>query len=189
MSDEVAGRAMRADARRNRDRILEVAFDAFATEGLAVPVQEIARRAGVGTGTVSRHFPTKELLFHAILVSRAQMLVEAAGRLGRSGDPGAAFFEFFALVLAEGTSNRGVAEGLAGAGFDLDAVAAEGGLDIKGALGGLLARAQRAGAVRGDVEEADVKALITGCLARLAGTSDPVAQDRMISVVRRGLQP
>ena len=56
-------RPLRADARRNRQRVLEVAFAVFAAEGLAVPVHEIARRAGVGTGTVSRHSPTKEALF------------------------------------------------------------------------------------------------------------------------------
>jgi AcrR family transcriptional regulator len=182
-----AERTMRADARRNRARILEVAFEAFAADGLAVPVQEIARRAGVGTGTVSRHFPTKELLFQAILVDRARLLIDSAERLTRSGDPGAAFFEFFSLILAEGTANRGVAEALAGAGYDIDAVPTRGGLDIMGALGGLLARAQRAGAVRGDVEVADVKALITGCLARMAGAADPAVRDRMMSVVRRGL--
>ena len=59
---------MLADARRNRERILKVAFDAFAAEGLSVPVQEIARRAEVGMGTVSRHFPTKESLFEAVVL-------------------------------------------------------------------------------------------------------------------------
>jgi AcrR family transcriptional regulator len=181
------GRPLRADARRNRALILEVASEAFASDGLSVPVQEIARRAGVGTGTVSRHFPTKEALFEAILLSRVGWLADQAARLARCDDPGAAFFEFFSLVIAEGAANRGVAEALAGAGFDLDETARREGIDVMGALSSLLARAQSAGSVRGDVDAADVKALITGCLARTPSAADPAARDRMISVVRQGL--
>ena len=184
-----AGRPLRADARRNRARILEVAFETFASEGLSVPVQEIARRAGVGTGTVSRHFPTKEQLFEAILVSRAARLVEEAERLAASTDPGAAFLEFFSFVVAEGAANRGMAEALAGAGFDLDALAGRGGFDVIGALGNLLIRAQDAGAVRDDIDAADVKALLSGCLAREQAAADPAARNRMIAVVSQGLRP
>jgi AcrR family transcriptional regulator len=182
------GRPLRADARRNRARILEVAVEAFAADGLSVPVQEIARRAGVGTGTVSRHFPTKEALFEAILLGRAGQLVDEATRLARSDDPGAAFFEFFTLVIAEGTANLGMAEALAGAGFDLETSTRRGGADVLGALNDLLVRAQQAGAVRADVDAMDVKALISGCLARAPRTTDFAARDRMISIARQGLR-
>ena len=74
---------MRADAERNRARILEAAFEAFAAAGLSVPVHEIARRAGVGTGTVSRHFPTKESLFEAIICHRAAQLDGPGARAAR----------------------------------------------------------------------------------------------------------
>jgi AcrR family transcriptional regulator len=74
---ERPGSGLRADARRNRARVLEAAAQVFAAEGLSVPVHEIARRAGVGTGTVSRHFPAKEDLYEA-------------GYLGRDGGDGAA---------------------------------------------------------------------------------------------------
>ncbi len=57
---------LRADARRNRTRVLDTAEEVFATDGIAVPIDEIARRAGVGIGTVYRHFPTKEALFEAM---------------------------------------------------------------------------------------------------------------------------
>jgi AcrR family transcriptional regulator len=183
MSD---ARPLRADAQRNRARILQTAFEAFASEGLGVSVHEIARRAGVGTGTVSRHFPTKESLYEAVVLSRAEWLTGQAARLARSDNPGAAFFEFFTLVVAEGTANRGMAEALAGACFDLDAAARRDGIDVTGALGDLLARAQRVGAVRSDADVSDVKALITGCLARTP-PEDPAARDRMISIVAQGL--
>jgi AcrR family transcriptional regulator len=192
MSDADTGQAtepkLRADARRNRARILAVAVDAFATEGLSVPVQEIARRAGVGTGTVSRHFPTKEALFEAILLSRAGQLTEEATRLLDAADPGAAFFGFFARLIAEGAVNLGLAEALTGAGYDLDEATRRDGVDPMSALARLLARAQQAGAVRPDVDAADVKALIGGCLARAAAAPDQATLDRMVDIARQGLE-
>jgi AcrR family transcriptional regulator len=181
-------RPMRADARRNRDRILEIAFEAFASDGLSVPVQEIARRAGVGTGTVSRHFPTKESLFEAVVLKRAAGLAQEAARLSRSDDPGAAFFEYFALLVTEGAANLGMAEALMGAGYDLDAACLRNGFDLKGALNDLLARAQRADAVRPDVNGDDVKALMTSCLYRTPTQADPAARDRMIAIATQGLR-
>ncbi|MFD6451097.1 helix-turn-helix domain-containing protein, partial [Nocardia sp. NPDC060220] len=65
MTDEP--RPLRADARRNRERVLAAAQEAFAAEGISVPLDDIARRAGVGAGTVYRHFPTKEALFTAAI--------------------------------------------------------------------------------------------------------------------------
>jgi AcrR family transcriptional regulator len=182
-----AGRALRADARRNRARVLEVAAEVFATDGLSVPVHEIARRAGVGTGTVSRHFPTKQALFAAILLGRMEQLTGQADALAQGEDPGTAFRSFFATLVHAGAANRGLAEALAGAGYDLDAAAARAGYDLPGRLGDLLARAQRAGAVRDDVDYADVKALLAGCLAREGG-SDDAALDRVIAVVCEGLR-
>jgi len=78
---------LRADARRNRARVMEVAAEIFTTEGLSVPVHEIARRAGVGTGTVSRHFPTKEHLFAAILRDRMAVLTARPRRSPRRRSP------------------------------------------------------------------------------------------------------
>jgi AcrR family transcriptional regulator len=182
-------RPLRADALRNRERVLEVAFTTFATEGLSVPVHEIARRAGVGTGTVSRHFPTKEALFEAVFVSRVERLVTMAGQLGEAEDAGAAFFDFFAALVAEGAANRGLADALTGAGFDIKSAASGPEHDVMGALGDLLAHAQHAGSVRHDIDIADGMALITGCLARDSDPQVPAARDRLVSVVREGLRP
>ena len=176
---------LRADARRNRARVLEVAAEIFATEGLSVPVHEIARRAGVGTGTVSRHFPAKEDLFAAILLGRMEQLTATADALARAGDPGPAFFTFFATLVREGAANRGLAEALAGAGYDLEDVAARAGYDVSGRLRDLLARAQQAGAVRPEADYTDVKALLAGCLAR---AGDGAALEPIIAVVCDGLR-
>jgi AcrR family transcriptional regulator len=188
---------VRADAERNRAKVLEAASTAFAEEGLAVSIQAIARRAGVGTGTVSRHFPTKDDLFRAIVLSRVARLVERAHALTAHEDPGAAFFEFFAHMVAEGAVNRGLSEALAGAGFDAEGAAVEAGYDVGAALRDLLTRAQQAGAIRPDVDVADVKALMLACLTRSFAQPEPGegtqaeagAHRRLLDVVRRGLQP
>ncbi len=85
-------RPLRADARRNRDKVLRAARDAFAVGGIGVPLDEIAARAGVGPGTVYRHFPTKEALFQAVITVRIEDLIADAqartvGRLRRRGEP------------------------------------------------------------------------------------------------------
>lgn len=180
-------RKPRADGVRNRARVLEVAIEAFAAEGLSVPVHEIARRAGVGTGTVSRHFPTKDALFEAIVHSVVERLTARASELTAKDDPGAAFFDFFASMVAEGATNRALADALAGAGFDIDAAASTAGHDLGHVLAELLAAAQRVGAVRPDVNAADVKAFLVGCAARERDGIDAAARDRMLMVIRGGL--
>jgi len=179
MADE---RGLRADARRNRERVLEVAAEVFAAEGLSVPVHEIARRAGVGTGTVSRHFPAKEDLFAAILRTRLEELTAEAAELAKREDPGTAFFAFFAALVREGAAHSGLAD-LAGADFKLDALAGCAGADVCGSLEELLVSAQKAGAVRSDVVYADISALLNGCMARRGGPLEPI-----IDVISEGLR-
>lgn len=179
------GVPVRADAERNRAKVLEAAWRAFAAEGLKVPVHEIARRAGVGTGTVSRHFPTKESLFEAVLLSRVEAIVERAESLLKADDPGAAFFDFFAGLVAEGAASQGLAEALIGAGFDLEAISTGDDYNVMGLLQRLLVRAQGAGAVRRDAEISDLKALIGSCTSR----RDEVARERMVAIVQAGLRP
>lgn len=180
-------RRQRADGRRNQARVLEAAFAAFATHGASVSIREIARRAGVSTGTVSRHFPTKEALFRAVAVDRIGNLVQRADELAASGDPENAFFEFFALLVRQGAADHAVGDALVGAGFDIRAAASAAAHDFMAAMTRLLAQAQEAGAVRDDVDTADVKALIVGCLAR--ESTDGVEQQRMIEIARDGLRP
>ena len=86
-------RPMRADAARNRAKVLAVAYETFAAEGIAVTVDEIARRAGVGPGTIYRHFPTKEALFTAVIEDRVRSFIDTAHAL-LAADPGTALFEF-----------------------------------------------------------------------------------------------
>ncbi|MBJ7383835.1 MAG: TetR/AcrR family transcriptional regulator, partial [Mycolicibacterium sp.] len=110
-------RPMRADAARNRAKVLEVAYETFAAEGLAVPIDEIARRAGVGAGTVYRHFPTKEALFQAVIEDRVRSIVDRAHEL-LAADPGTALFEFLREMVRTAAADHGIADALAGYGVD-----------------------------------------------------------------------
>src|SRR5215218_10822981 len=101
-------RPLRADAARNRARVLEVAYETFAAEGLAVPIDEIARRAGVGAGTVYRHFPTKEELFRAVIQDRISRIVDDGRDLLASGHAGEALFTFLrSMVLGWCATDEG----------------------------------------------------------------------------------
>ncbi|WP_199742994.1 TetR/AcrR family transcriptional regulator [Nocardia stercoris] len=180
---EPADRPLRADAQRNRARVLRTAAEVFAAEGLAVPVHEIARRAGVGTGTVSRHFPTKESLYAAVLLDRMRDLSTYAENLATDNDPGTAFFTLFTRLVQEGATHRGLAEALAGSGFDVEGAATAADCNVSDRLRRLLSDAQRFGAVRSAITFADLKALMAGCLAY-----DGPDPDRVIDVVCTGLR-
>jgi AcrR family transcriptional regulator len=181
-------RKLRSDAARNRARVLAVAYEAFAAEGLAVPVDEIARRAGVGAGTVYRHFPTKEALFKAIVANRLDQLVDHARALTDERDPGDALFAFLATMVTEGAADHGLVDALAGVGVDLADAAPDAEERFMTTLGGMLARAQRAGAVRPDVDLRDLKTLLVGCQAMQRYNGDAGVTSRLMSIMRDGLE-
>jgi AcrR family transcriptional regulator len=186
----VPERAVRADARRNRDRLLQVAAEAFASGGLSVPLDEIARRAGVGPGTLYRHFPTKEALFEAVVHDRLQNLVDLARAQRRARDAGDALFEFLDRLVAEAGPKKDLIDALVGAGVDVHARLATTGGELRAEIRYLLARAQRQHAVRADVTTADLMALVSGLLLALhagghRGGADP---QRAFAVLRDGLR-
>jgi AcrR family transcriptional regulator len=181
----VADRPLRADAQRNRDKVLRAAQEAFAASGYAVPLDEIAALAGVGPGTVYRHFPSKEELFEAVMTARLGELIAAARGLADDPDPGQAFFGFLGRFRQEVTAKRDLP----------DAIAIPGSLqdELHAALDLLLRRAQRAGAVRADITTQDLLALLKGVAHtindRPPGTADQGLADRLLTVVTDGLRP
>lgn len=177
-------RALRVDARRNRDRVLAAARQAFSEHGFAVPLDDIAVAAGVGPGTVYRHFPTKEALFEAVSLARVQELAADARARAGAADPGAAFSGFLERVTEEADAKRDLPDALAGAGA---AKVAEAVAEMHEALGVLLARAQDAGAARHDVSVSDLIALLKGLLYALRTDPDPELRHRLLAVVRDGL--
>jgi AcrR family transcriptional regulator len=178
-------RPLRADAARNRARVLEVAYETFAAEGLSVPIDEIARRAGVGPGTVYRHFPTKEALFEAVISDRVCTIVATAKAL-LDADPGTALFAFIKEMVRASAADHGMVDALAGYGMDIDAAAPGAEAAFLGLLADLLAGAQRAGTARADVGIAEMKALLLVCKATQQ-YGDGVA-DRVADVVIDGLR-
>lgn len=179
-------RPLRADAVRNRARVLEVAYETFAAEGLAVPIDEIARRAGVGAGTVYRHFPTKEALFQAVFEDRVRHIVDDGRALVASEGSGEALFAFLREMVRTGAADHGLFDALAGYGFDVAAATSGAEAEFLGVLGELLAAAQGAGTVRADVGVPEVKALLLVC--RTSGEYGAAVSDRVTSVIISGLR-
>ncbi len=176
---------MRADARRNRERVLAAAEEVFGTRGAAGSTEEIARRAGVGIGTVFRHFPTKEALYEAIVVRRLSRLVDEAP-LG-TDDPAAAFREFFTRIVEEAAAKKAFADTMAVVGVDVKRSAPDVGEGIRRTLGTLLDAAQRTGAIRADVTLAEVMVLLAGACLAADQTADPHLRARALTVLFDGL--
>ncbi|WP_280317040.1 TetR/AcrR family transcriptional regulator [Nocardia wallacei] len=181
-----AKRAPRADARRNRERVLAAAQAAFAAEGISVPLDEIARRAGVGPGTVYRHFPTKEALFHAAITDNVERMIDYARGLTTAADPGAAFFELLDRMVTEGGVKRDLAEALGGheaAGTSVPTKELVTEIDV------LLRRAQQSGAVRADIGTDDLMRILKGAfLAAHTTDADEQQRSRAFAVVFDGLR-
>lgn len=179
-------RPLRADAARNRARVLEVAYDTFAVEGLAVPIDEIARRACVGAGTVYRHFPTKEALIGAVFSDRIRRIIDHAHALLGSAGPAEALFVFLRDMVRTGATDQGLVDSLAGYGIDLEAAAPGAEAAFLRMLGELLTAAQQAGAARSDVGVPEIKALLLVCkTAQLYGEG---VSERVTGVVIDGLR-
>jgi AcrR family transcriptional regulator len=182
----MAERALRADARRNRERVLAAARRAFAEQGFAVPLDEIAAAAGVGPGTVYRHFPTKEALFEAVSVANVEELAADARARAEAADPDLAFAGFLDRLADQALAKRDLPDAFAGAGADAMAAAVA---DMHDALGVLLAKAQEVGGVRRDVSVSDLVALLKGLLHAVRGDPDPDVRHRLLAVIHDGLRP
>lgn len=175
----VEGPPLRADAQRNRARILDAAEAVFAEHGPRASTEEVARRAGVAIGTVFRHFPTKDDLLAAIMKRLLARLVEDAGKQD--------LFAFFAHMVEQAAAKRTVVDLLAGSGVDIRLPDAMGHLEE--AVGRLLDQAQAAGAVADSVRLPEVMALLTSvCHGALHGGWDERLRARTLAVVFAGLR-
>jgi len=162
----------------------------FGRGGESASTEEVARLAGVGIATVFRHFPTKVALLEAVLVRRFDHLREQAEASLGAGDPGAAFHDFFRHLVADAATKIAIGEALLDAGGHGDGAAGQASAALRRAVGALLERAQRAGAVRDDVELPEVYGLLvaTARTAAHAGLDGEV-QARMLTIVFDGLAP
>jgi AcrR family transcriptional regulator len=182
-------RPVRADAVKNRQRILEAAEATFAAEGLAVPIDRVAERAGVGVGTLYRHFPTKEALFEAIVMTRLEDLVAAAQSAADAEDPTEALFAFLRHFGCEAEAKHDLFDAMGAAGFDIKSQCAATVEELKRAVDRLVERAKAAGTIRTDVGAEEIIGLIMGaCQAARQSGYDQAASQRMIDIVCNGLR-
>jgi AcrR family transcriptional regulator len=178
--------ALRADARRNLDRILEAAASAFAELGPDVTIDEIARRAGVGHGTVCRRFPTKDGLRAAVLLVRLDELLERAQELLAEPDPGAAFEELVWVAAESCRRDRFLFEGVEKCAFAEVAARKE---ELHELVDRLIRRARRAGKVRRQVDARDLGALVGAAIQAAQHAERDEDWRRYVQVVLDGLRP
>jgi AcrR family transcriptional regulator len=180
---------MRADARRNRERLLVAARSAFAENGADAPLDDIARRAGVGIGTLYRHFPTRLDLQEAVFRDQVEALCDGAGELLKSPDPGAALNLWLRNLTGYVATKRGLSAALMAAlGKDSELVSSCT-AQLKAAGTGLLRRAQQARAVRQEVDIGDLLRLVHAIvLATEQAPPDDGQRDRLLSLVLDGLR-
>jgi AcrR family transcriptional regulator len=182
---EEAARPLRADARRNREQLLAAARAAFADNGAAAALEDIARRAEVGVGTLYRHFPTRQALLEAVYVDEVEALCRSAADFS-DADPWVALTSWCDRFVDYVATKRALAEEMmANVGKDApvfrqchDAIFTAG--------EPLLARAQAAGLVRPDVEFIDVVRMVSGvCMIKNA---EPADIRRVLTMALDGLR-
>jgi AcrR family transcriptional regulator len=181
-------RPLRSDATRNRESLLRAAAEEFAERGLDASVADIARRAGVGKGTVFRHFATKDELIAAIVLDRVSALNAAGERLLEAADPGAALLEFL-TVAAQQQQQRDLSF-LQGASALSPAVAGARSRMFR-TIHALVGRAREHGAVRADVTGSDVILLMCapGYVTSYVPDAPPGLWRRYLAIIFDGLRP
>jgi AcrR family transcriptional regulator len=159
-----ASRKPRADALRNRDRLLEAARTVFSAGGPEASLEGVAKAAGVGIGTLYRHFPTREALFEAVYRREVQQLADLAQRPEKTTEPVEALRQWMRSFVKFVATKKGISAALAFVvSKDSDLVSSSSEV-LKGALGALLSRAAAAGEIRDDIDPDDLlRALVGMC--------------------------
>ncbi|MFI6316886.1 TetR/AcrR family transcriptional regulator [Nonomuraea sp. NPDC050556] len=181
-------RPLRADARRNAERLVLAAREVFAERGVDVPLDDIARHAGVGNATLYRRFPTREALLEAVYRDRVEQL--HAHALDQPGEPGEALTAWLLEIVRDGSSSRGLTA-------TLKAALQREGADVAwcrhlilDAAEQLLARAQDAGAIRPDVTAIQLLKLANGIAFSTEHDPDADHQaEHLLTLTLTGLNP
>ncbi len=183
-------KSLRLDAARNKARILDAAEKVFAEEGLAASTDRVATLAGVGIGTVFRHFSTKELLLQAVLDRQVTALVaEANALVATSNDAGETFRLFLRRAFELATTKKIIVAVLEKTGnpATLDT---SNRIELLRVLDALLKRAQGSGKIRQDINLDELVALMQGLLQSSKYIqSDKSAREHVLDIVLDGLRP
>ena len=186
---ERSGRKPRADGQRNRERLMEAAKGAFADVGANVSLEEIARRAGVGIGTLYRHFPTRDAIVEAVYRREVRQLAGSAERLLAQVNPGEALHQWMRLFVDYIATKKVIAAALgalAGGTADLYATS---GAQISGALSLLVERAAATGDIRADADPGDLQRALVGFTYGNASPGWQASALRLIDLLMDGLRP
>ncbi|MGW1760255.1 TetR/AcrR family transcriptional regulator [Streptomyces mirabilis] len=179
---------MRAHARRNREKLLAAALEEFTHTGKDAPLDSIARAAGVGIGTLYRHFPTREALVLATYQHEVEQLCSTADDLLRTLPPNQALREWMARLASLLVAKQHMSEALRSVGPSSGAWASESYAQVFDTIDTLVAAGVAAGTIRSDLETADVVLAMSGLL-RLDVAGDWKGQaDRQIRLLMDGLQ-
>ncbi|MFJ9565539.1 TetR/AcrR family transcriptional regulator [Streptomyces fuscichromogenes] len=178
---------MRADARRNHDRLLAEARAVFAEHGTDASLEDVARRAGVGIGTLYRHFPDRYALMSAVFEDAVDELLARADELQRAPHPCQALLSWLHEVVVHSAAYRGLSRALMSA--SAASALSRCGTPMREAGAALLTRAQEAGAVRADVQIADLLRLTHAiALAVEESPEDPELAGRLLTLTLNGLK-
>jgi AcrR family transcriptional regulator len=188
MGAAVASRPLRADAQRNYDRIVEVASDAFAERGVLTSLDDIACRAGVGPGTLYRHFPTRDGLIAAALGDSLDRLEALSTKLTASDDPAAALDEWMLALANHLRTYDNLPESIAQAFRTDDSPLRNSCRPLTDTTAVLVARAKEAGAIRDDVEARDLFALVSSVAwASQRRRDSDAGLERMLALATSGI--
>lgn len=183
-------RAMRADARRNYERLLAEARSAFAAHGTDASLEDVARRAGVGIGTLYRHFPNRHALLSAVFEDAVGDLLDRSHELLDAPEPCTALVTWLREIVTHAGEYRGLARALMSVTSDNTSALSRCSAPIREAGNALLLRAQQAGTVRPDVAIGDLLQLTHAiALAAEESPTDPDLADRLLTLTLRGLTP
>ena len=181
---------LRADARRNYERLLGAAAAEFAEHGGdEASLEQIARRAGVGIGTLYRHFPSRLALLEAVYLDQVEALRARAEELAGAEDPAAALSDWLRALVAFSATKRRLTQAMLATASSGSELMSSCGAVLHGAAELLLARAQQAGAVRPDVQARDMIRLVHGVsMVTEAAPADPGQAGRLLGLVLDGLR-
>lgn len=178
----------RADAQRNREKILEVARVVVREQGTQASLRDIARRAEVGLGTLYRHFPTREALLETLMRRRFDHLAGRAASLDQGGDPLAALTTWLVEFAHGAGTYRGLPESIMATLADASSPLHASCESMRASAGQLLAAAQEAGRIRSDLTNIELFALVNavGWIAEQAPSMD-ARRERLITLLMEGL--
>lgn len=188
VSGGLATRRPRADALRNRERLIDVAKTAFAEVGPDVSLEEIARRARVGIGTLYRHFPTRDAIVEAVYRREVRQLSDAAQRLLETRPPADALHEWLKLLVDYMVAKKVIAPALGTMTGGASEIYAASGAALRSSVTKLVERAVASGDIRADAEPDDLMQALSGFASGVSSPGWAERSLRLIDILMAGLR-